>query len=192
MQQLLFKLREDAIQLLSKLKLNSIMPYKMILNILILFLCTSCCTCADVCNYDIDAFYLRPIDKATGENALIKYEINDINDSPYDTLTGKAYLTDSFGNKINATVYQTTWYGSPPYLVVGIDDSNYADSSGVFKLWLREVYVGSFKLQTKTGKQNITACCSYTKVTNLEFVEPTIILTKKPQEEKQPFYEIQF
>lgn len=154
--------------------------YKMLLNILILFLCTSCCACHDECDDDIDTLYLRPIDKATGENAIIKY----------DTLDGATYLTDEFDNKISATVRERYWYDDPPYLLIGIDDNDNADK--ILKLWLKEIYIGSFILNTKTAKRNFTACCSYNKITDLKFIEPTIILNKKPQEEKQPFYEIQF
>ncbi|WP_338815098.1 hypothetical protein V9L05_08275 [Bernardetia sp. Wsw4-3y2] len=157
------------------------MSYKIILNILILFLCTSCCACGDECWETTEAFYLRPIDKITGENILIKY----------DTLIGDFYLTDSFNNKVNATVRETTWYDNPPYLIVGVDEEGYITDK-LFKLWIKDMYIGSFVLKTQKTKANIISCCSYYKINELKFIESTISLTKQPQEEKQPFYEIKF
>ena len=156
------------------------MSYKMILNILILFLCTSCCACQEECDEPVETFYIRPIDKSTGENLVDKY----------DTLEGYIYLTDEFDNRIiGANVGKNAWYDSlSPYLVVSIP----YDENDTYKLWLKGVSLGSFSLKTKKAKRNFTACCSYNKITELKFLDPTIILTRKSQEEKQPFYEIQF
>ena len=155
------------------------MSYKMLLNILILFLCTSCCACGDQCLGSTKIFYLRPLNKVTGENILIEY----------DTLTGYLYLTDEFDNRVISQVHQVDV--EFPYLAIEADKNGNAEGK-VFKLWIKNTYIGSFILSTKKYKENITSCCSSYKVTDLKFIEPNIILTKKPQEEKQPFYEVQF
>ncbi|WP_375558610.1 hypothetical protein ACE193_12710 [Bernardetia sp. OM2101] len=156
------------------------LSYKMLLNILILFLCTSCCACQDQCYEPVETFYLRPIDKLTGENLVDKY----------DTLEGNTYLTDEFDNQIiGARVNENAWYDSlSPYLVVSI----LYDENDTYKLWLKGVSLGSFSLKTKKAKRNFTACCSYNKIIDLKSEEPTIIFTRKPEEKNQPFYEVQF
>ena len=51
------------------LKLILIMSYRMLLNLLVLFLCTGCCACQEQC-INSEIVYLRIIDSSTGKNII--------------------------------------------------------------------------------------------------------------------------
>lgn len=161
----------------------------MLFNLLILFLCTGCSACGDYCLPSMEGLYFKLVDKETGENAIIKYGISD-------SFENRAYLTDDFDNIINTmTVTPYSWNNEPPYLFIGIEDEEYIDYANKaegFKLWLKDVYIGTFALTTKKSKDNITSCCSSYKITKIDFVEPNIEITKKTNERGLEFYEIQF
>ncbi|WP_338760049.1 hypothetical protein WAF17_12850 [Bernardetia sp. ABR2-2B] len=152
--------------------------YKMILNILILFLCTSCCTCSDDCSGDVSPFYISVKDKVTGEDAVIKYNIKE----------EEVFLIDDMGNNIEQLIYITR------------DSSNafislFVNGYGSFEkkeitLKLDTLEIGKFTISTKPRKESY--CCISKELDIFEPITPSIQITKRPQERRQPFYEVQF
>lgn len=156
------------------------MSYKMLLNILILFLCTSCCACHDEC-VGVDYIYLRIVED--GENVITKYDIKDDNGSSW-IKPNRVYFTTQQDVEIETYIRI-----NPDYLVVGIYDDRSDEED--YKLWVKDKSVGNIKVEFKY-KKNVFECCGSSKIETFESRTDSVTITKKPQEENQPFYEVQF
>lgn len=142
----------------------------MLLNILLLFLCTSCCACGDEClNYQ--SFYLRIVEQQTGENAILKYNLsrNDIE------------IYDNFGE----ISVQKEGQSDDPYLRVFP-----SGSAKTYTIKLQNTDIGKIKI-SNTNKET-SACCTSIEIVTIKSVSSNLNIREKTQEEKQPFYEIQF
>ncbi len=178
LQQLLVDFREDFIKVLSNLKLNSIMSYKMLLNILILFLCTSCCACSDDCSGDVAPFYISVKDKITGEDAVIKYNIKE----------EEVFLIDDMGNDIKELIYITK-DSSNAFISVFVN--GYSDlENKIITLKLDSLEIGKFTISTKPRRESY--CCISQELDVFEPITPVIQIEKRSGERRQPFFEIQY
>lgn len=153
----------------------------MILNILILFLCTSCCACTD-CGENTDYIYLRIVED--GENVITKYDIKDNNGSSWIE-PNRVYFTTQQDVEIETYIRVNS-----DYLIVGIYD-NYLSDGENYKLWVKDKSIGNIKIEFKF-KKNVFDCCGSSKIETFESKTDSVTIVKKSQEDKQPFYEIQF
>lgn len=156
------------------------MSYKMILNILILFLCTSClCANSDDCSNDIDPFYISIKDKHTGHDMLITHNIKK----------EEIFLTDDKGNDIKNFAYITT--DSVNSFITIFIQGYYRNGNNQFlNLRLKNLNIGDFNITLKPSQK--TYCCTANKVDKFEVFFSTVSVASKPQEKNQPFYEIKF
>lgn len=155
--------------------------YKILLNILILFLCTSCCACGD-CSDTVDIFYLRILEDR--ENVISKYELGGTNDF---FKPNKVYFTTQEDIDIDAFIYVRG-----DYLSVRMNTDYTLTNGSEYKLWVKDKVVGNFFIKIKLISKNVLECCGSAKLQDFESRTDSITITKKPQEEKQPFYEIQY
>ena len=152
--------------------------YKTLLNILILFLCTSCCACSDDCSSDVSPFYISIKDKITGEDAIIKYNIKE----------EEVFLIDEMGNDIKQFVEITT-DSTNAFISVWIDGYNISNEE-VVTLKLDTLEIGKFSISTKSRKQSY--CCISQELDTFYPITPSLSIEKILEARYQPFYEIQF
>jgi hypothetical protein len=156
------------------------LSYKMLLNILILLLCTSClCATSDDCSDDIDAFYFSVKEKSTGEDAVIKYDIKEEN----------IFLTDDKGNNIKGYVYIIK-DSVNSFITVSIQGYYRNGNNQFLNIKFKSLNVGDFNITLKDIEK--TRCCIAKEIKEFESISDSVIVTKKSEEEKQPFYEVQF
>lgn len=152
----------------------------MLLNILILFLCTSClCATSDDCSDDIDPFYISIKDKYTGEDIVIMHNIKK----------EEIFLTDDKGNDIKNIAYITT-DSVNSFITIFIQGHYRNGNNQSLNLRLKNINIGDFNITLKAFEK--THCCTANKVENFEVPFDNIRVALKPQEKNQPFYEIQF
>ncbi len=147
------------------------MSYKMLLNILILFLCTSCCACSDEC-INSEIVYLRVVDSSTGKNIIQGKTDNQVR-----------VFGDFFAGSIIIT-------GDATNPCLAFNHNLFNEQRQDFTIKIDNDSIGGLFIKTLRSKQGL--CCTKVKISNFESLVPAIIITKKPEEEKQPFYEIQF
>lgn len=151
------------------------MSYRMLLNLLILFLCTGCCACGDEClNYQ--SFYLRIVEINTGDNIISKYNLgrNDIE------------IYDDFGQ----ISLQLEGQDENPYLRAFPQESGKTYTIRIEDRDLGKRNIG--KIRIFNSEEKTSACCISIKVANIKSVDSNLLIKEKTQESKQPFYEIQF
>lgn len=155
----------------------------MILNILILFLCTSCCACVD-CDPDVDIFYLRIIED--GQNAVLKYNIEDSRNYRGNNNLRLAHFTNGTQN-----IYAGTYVEGDsinPYLAVFLESNlNQLLDGEIYTLWLENKKVGQLFIKTQSIKKAFDCCNSY-KLETINSRTDSLVVTK----ENKNFYEVQF
>ncbi len=157
------------------------MSYKMILNILILFLCTSCCACKD-CDPDVDIFYLRIVED--GQNAVLKYDIEDSRNYEGNNNLRLAYFKDDAQNRVYARTY-VEGNSTNSYLAISFERRMLEGK--VCSLWLANKEVGKFFIKSKSTKKTFD-CCGSSKIEAFESRTDSVIVIK----EDKNFYAIQF